>query len=348
MQRELELAQTHIQQQQAIIEALSERVSSMEQQQLASEAELEMLRADCAAKAAELQGANARLIQMAEDASGKKAQPGSLLKQMQMAKAKSEALRASQKAQEGLESANQKLKQRTSGAEEQHASGVIGTRLLAKGKPLLEACRSKDGAAKALKASQIGQGVKIEWPEDEKRRKDQLLEHIELQIFAAGKGEFDRTHLLLAGLLERDACRAVLLRDSSNTAKGQKALHKMIETARDTLFCLSSGGTMQGEKRLAFESILSSLIPVDADEQRIIHECSRLLQVDRGAIQRAMKRNADSAGFTGFVSVLHRPRKRRKDFIWLGRKVAAEFWHEMTRLDTRPGKKVKIQVGKND
>jgi len=175
-----------------------------------------------------------------------------------------------------------------------------------------------------------------------------VLEHIEVQLFAAGKGEFDRTHLLIAGLLERDAVRAVLIRDNMSTAKGQKAMKLMLENARDTLLCLSNGGTLQGERRLAFEAILAGLIPIDADEHQIISECSRLLLVDRGAVQRAMKRNADSAGFTGFVSVLHRPRKRRCDFIWLGRKVSAEFWHEMTRLDTRPGKKVKIRVGKNE
>jgi len=74
------------------------------------------------------------LIQIAEDASGKKAQPSSLLQQMQMAKTKSDALKASQKAQEGLEKANQKLKARASGAQ-QHVLGVIGTTLLAHSKP---------------------------------------------------------------------------------------------------------------------------------------------------------------------------------------------------------------------
>ena len=100
---------------------------------------------------------------------------------------------------------------------------------------------------------------------------------------------------------------------------------------------LQNGGTRQHENHLAFETMLTSVIPEDADELGLVTFLSNLLEVDRKAVRRCIQRGRDTFGYHGFVSVLHLPRAVRWNSIVYGRLVAREFWHAMCRLDTRPG-----------
>lgn len=100
---------------------------------------------------------------------------------------------------------------------------------------------------------------------------------------------------------------------------------------------LQTGGSRSKIHHLAFETLLTSIIPDDADELGLISFLATLLEVDRKAIRRCIKRSRDTFGYHGFVSVMHLPREARSDSIIVGRLVAREFWHAMCRLDTRPG-----------
>ena len=120
----------------------------------------------------------------------------------------------------------------------------MGKTLIKMGKQLHHDMKTEEGAAAAFKASALGSGRHIVWPIEERRRRDQVtpslppappplcplltplptphslsshphlhtlpllhkvLDHIEAEIFGAGRGNYDRCHLLLAGLLERPA-----------------------------------------------------------------------------------------------------------------------------------------------
>jgi hypothetical protein len=80
---------------------------------------------------------------------------------------------------------------------------------------------------------------------------------------------------------------------------------------RDTLGALQNGGTRKAENHLAFETLLTSIIPDSSDEHGLISFLSDMLEVDRKAIRRCMYRSRKTFGYHGFVSVLHLPRKIR-------------------------------------
>ena len=64
--------------------------------------------------------------------------------------------------------------------------------------------------------------------------------------------------------------------------------------------------TRQRENHLAFETMLTSVIPDDADELRLISTfLSNLLEVNRKAVRRCIQRGRDAFGYHGFASVLH-------------------------------------------
>ena len=65
------------------------------------------------------------------------------------------------------------------------------------------------GRKEAVEGSQIGQGATITWPEEQDRRKNQVLQHMETELFAAANGDFDRAHLLIAALIERPAVKVM-------------------------------------------------------------------------------------------------------------------------------------------
>jgi len=318
-----------------------------------SEEQLHLMQHHCAKLAGEVANANANMQQLAFEKAGVfKAAPGSLLQQMRLKRERADALREAERLQSSLVTASAKLKQvanKRSDETKKHESGVIGPRLLAKGGNMLEQLSTDSGRKAVVEASAVGQGAEVQWPDEELRRKNQILQHLEIELFAAARGDFNRAHLLIAALIERPAVKAALQQVDRDTARGQKAMHAMLEHARNTLASLQTGGTKMRNSHLSFEASLSVLIPDNADELQIMSELARLLDVDRGAVRRSMKRSRAADGdYDGFVSVLFTPRKRRKDFIALGRQVAAEYWHAMTRVDTRPGRKVRIRVDVNE
>jgi len=331
---------------QAEIEVLQKALSDSEEQ-------VQLMQHRCAEQAAEVAAANNNMQQLALEQSGaSKAPVGSLMQQMKIRAERAEALREAQRLQESLVTANAKLKQAAGKRKDEikkHESGVIGSTLLSRGTKMLDQLSTEQGRRAAVAASAVGQGNEIQWPEEEIRRRNQIVQHLEIELFAAARGDFDRAHLLIAALIEKPAVKAALQQLDRDTARGRKAMHAMLEHARSTLGSLQTGGTKAHTSHLSFQASLSVLIPDNADELQIMTELARLLDVDRGAVRRAMKRARTADGdYDGFVSVLFTPRKRRKDFIALGRQVAAEYWHAMTRLDTRPGRKVRIRVDANE
>ena len=63
----------------------------------------------------------------------------------------------------------------------------------------------------------------------------QVLNHIEAEIFGAGRGNYDRCHLLLAGLLERPAMQRLLNKKTEEMERGITAMRLSLQKARDTL-----------------------------------------------------------------------------------------------------------------
>ena len=188
-----------------------------------------------------------------------------------------------------------------------------------------ELCNSKSATKIRRENSAYGRGESPRWT-DQRSRKSQILSHIEKEIFAAGRGEYDRTHLLLAALLERAAVAALLNQSDARTLKNLAVMRAMIQHARETLEALNSAGTRKSRNHLAFEAVLRALVPDNAAEQEMLLVVSELLGVDRKALRRVSKGKCDDGedeeyGCDEFISVLHSPRKRRKDFIQFGRQV---------------------------
>ena len=171
--------------------------------------------------------------------------------------------------------------------------------------------------------------------------------HIEIELLAVGRGEFDRSHLLLAAVLDRPLIKCLMQGGTTEAMKAQTALHAMLAKARQSLADLYSAGRKDRKQHLAFESFLGGIIPDDADESRQIALFAELLQVNRKSIERVLKRGRDS-NFSQYINVVWQPNARRSDYVAFGRQVASEFWHAMCRLDTRPAKAIKIRLGVNE
>ena len=150
-------------------------------------------------------------------------------------------------------------------------------------------------------------------------------------------------------LIARSACAAIRCGADGGSSQacgvlGPRATHPQSPTPipiaplAHPVGALQTGGTRKGENHLAFETLLTSIIPDDSDGHGLITFLSELLDVDRKAIRRCIARSRSTFGYHGFVSVLHLPRAVRCTSIVYGRLVAREFWHAMCRLDTRPGK----------
>ena len=125
------------------------------------------------------------------------------------------------------------------GGKDADASGHVGTTLANKGKALHTKMKTAKGAAAAFRTSALGEGVALAWPENENERRrevrsplvsppphtrvpahrnipspphtphapahPQVLDHMEAVLFGAGRGNYDRSYLLMASLLERPA-----------------------------------------------------------------------------------------------------------------------------------------------
>ena len=228
------------------------------------------------------------------------------------------------------------------------AATTVGAKLHTRGEDL----RAKLGSG-AVGDLETALKVELDEPTPEdavdvdlsERRVRQLTEHLERQLFASGAGEIGRTRHLLAALSKRPAMRRLLEKDSEKTAKLQRTMTAMIESAAGVLGHLTTGkrGTRTIADHQRFESILAALTPDDAKESHMMRTIEQLLGIHHEQIERALQRrqraneyDGDTGGFSNATMV---EREQRKDYRALGRRIAVDFWHKATRLDTRLGKK---------
>ena len=113
----------------------------------------------------------------------------------------------------------------------------VGPRLAAKGDEL----RGQLGSEGAARAAMLFDELVAAPPESADdvgltdRRVEQLVAHIEQQLFAAGAGEVARTKLLVAALLKRPAVQRLLRRRDSHAEKLASTATQMIDQAKGVL-----------------------------------------------------------------------------------------------------------------
>ena len=220
----------------------------------------------------------------------------------------------------------------------------VGPRLAAKGDQLL----GQLGSEGAARAAMLLDELVAPPPESANdvgltdRRVEQLVAHIEQQLFAAGAGQVARTKLLIAALLKRPAVQRLLTRHDSRAERLARTAVQMIDHAKGVLQQLTTA--RRGSRSLAdhqrFETIVAALVPDNATEDGMMTAIGELLGIHWEQIDRAQKRqllNDGSAG--GFSRATKISRKQRKDHRGWGRRVAIDYWHKATRLDTNPSKK---------
>lgn len=178
-----------------------------------------------------------------------------------------------------------------------------------------------------------------------------LLRHLENVLYGSGKGDAFRTKLLLVALLDRPAVSRLLGSEAPHTKKISRVARDMLDSARAVLSSLSSEGTKRAADRLHFESILTSLIPDDAKEKRVLSIVMTLLGISKRQLYRACKRKQSIAkqehgSFSRVVSA-SLTRKQRKDYNERGRELCSTFWHSNTRFDTNSRKKKRHRVATN-
>jgi len=100
------------------------------------------------------------------------------------------------------------------------------------------------------------------------RRVDQLLQHLEKELFAAGGGDVNRTRLLLSQLTMRPATQRLLQHDKVRSEKLVTTALAMLAKANDSLKQLTAGvhGSRTLEDHTRFEIIVQALTPDDATE----------------------------------------------------------------------------------
>ena len=104
------------------------------------------------------------------------------------------------------------------------------------------------------------------------RRVDQLVSHLEQQLFAGGAGEVGRTKLLAAALTKRPAVQRLLVRRDNRNEKLARAASEMLEHVKGVLEQLTTG--VRGSRSLAdhqrFETIVAALVPDGVSEDRLM------------------------------------------------------------------------------
>ena len=220
----------------------------------------------------------------------------------------------------------------------------VGSRLAAKGDELRGQLGSEGAARAAMLLDELVAAPPVSADDVglTDRRVEQLVAHIEQQLFAAGAGEVARTKLLTVALLKRPAVQRLLRRRDSRAEKLASTATQMIDHAKGVLQQLTTA--KRGSRSLAdhqrFETIVTALVPDNATEEGMMRAIGELLGLHWEQIDRAHKRqllNDGSAG--GFSRATKISRKQRKDHRGWGRRVAIDYWHKATRLDTNPSKK---------
>lgn len=273
------------------------------------------------------------------------------------ARAKCEAeARARQSLEEQLNEAMSRIKDLlTARREEQHrarhASMMVSQAQLDAGEELRSRMVTKEGARELLAEAAASDPKVVELTTV---RINQLAKHIEAVIFGAGRGNLERTQLIMAAMLDRPVVQRLLGAKAPQSLKAVHASKKMLESARDMLKKLASRGkqgdfdrlgrcndrrgTRELNSQLAFETIVMALLPENMDEDQLMRTIGQLLGLNWEQLSRARarKRKAADLGGTGKNNseVLNEKRKRRSDYIQKGRALCDEWWHSNTRFDT--------------
>jgi hypothetical protein len=76
-----------------------------------------------------------------------------------------------------------------------------------------------------------------------RQRVNQLTQHIEAVLFGAGRGDLERTQLLLAAVLDRPVVQRLLGAGAPQTLRAIEVSRALLASARETLAQLSSPST---------------------------------------------------------------------------------------------------------
>jgi hypothetical protein len=231
---------------------------------------------------------------------------------------------------------------------ERHASDFMSTGQLGKGDELREQLSTKQGAKTVLQHP-TSEGANLLTTQ----RINQLAAHVEMMLFGSGAGDLSRTQLILAAVLDRPVVQRLLANrwQSPKAAAAAEASKAMLDSARRMLEQLGSKqrGSRELPAHLAFETILMALLPDNAEEEKLLGSIGSLLGLDCKAVQRAAKRKREAAeggaSSAAITQALPGKRMQRKDARGWGRRVAAAWWHEYTRMDTNPRRKKRIRIG---
>ena len=179
------------------------------------------------------------------------------------------------------------------------------------------------------------------------RRVDQLLQHFEKELFAAGGGDVNRTRLLLSQLTMCPATQRLMQHDKVLSDKLVTTALAMLAKANETLTQLTAGvhGSRTQEDHARFEIIVQALTPDDATEGRMMRLMGELLDIQWVQIDRAQSRSATNNGCRGAFSHSTKiSRRRRKDYNAAGRRLCRTYWHsDATRFDTNSRRKKRIK-----
>ena len=239
---------------------------------------------------------------------------------------------------------------------DRHASNAVKQPQIEEGEALRVQLTTKASARETLTGASATPETKLT-----PQRINQLAKHIEAVLFGAGRGDLERTQLLLAAVLDRPVVQRLLSAGAPQSLKAIAVSKQMLESARKTLAQLSNHGkhgevdrlgrsndqrgTRSTNAHLAFETIVTALLPDDAPEGHMLRTIERLLDVNHDQLKRAVerKRKAGNNAFL-FVEQLHQPRKRRKDARDQGRALCVEWWHANTRFDTCAGARLESRA----
>lgn len=116
--------------------------------------------------------------------------------------------------------------------------GVVGEKLMTRGADLAELLSTKAGMKEVNKLMAAGDGETHEMVIS--RRVNQLVSHLEKELFGAGGGDVNRTGILLQTLLDRPAVKRMLLTKATLIPRSQKIVDtaaKMLEHGASEHVC---------------------------------------------------------------------------------------------------------------
>ena len=243
--------------------------------------------------------------------------------------------------------------------EGRHASEIVTDMMIDEGECLREQLTTKAKARKTLAGASA-----VPQTELTPQHVNRLAQHIEAVLFGAGRGDLERTQLLLAAVLDRPVVQRLLGAGGPQTLRAIEVSRAMLASARETLTQLSSHGkqdefdphgrrndhrgTRSAHAHLAFETLLTALIPDNATDEGMLRTIQCILGINPEQAARGVNRKRAAGGNAfAFVEALHAARKRRKTAIDEGRIVCDRFWHANCRFDTNPRKKKRIRLGRS-